>query len=436
MNITDVIRKKRDGHELSDDEIRWFIESYTHGSAVADEQASALLMAIVWRGMTPDELFCWTQAMIDSGETIDLSDVERPTVDKHSTGGVGDKISLIVVPMLAACGAAVPQLSGRGLAHTGGTLDKMEAIPGWQAELTEQQMVRQLQRVGGVIAGASHDLVPADRKLYALRDVTGTVESIPLIASSIMSKKIAEGASALVLDVKVGRGAFMKTFDEAETLAKMMVSIGQSHGVRTTALLTDMDCVLGRAVGNGLEVIEALEVLEGHGPSDVTELSLALAHEMALLAGVSRDPAEALSSGDALAAFIDIVEAQSGNLSVGIPRAPFVEVFHATDSGYVHELDPYAIGTAAWRLGAGRRRKEDLVSPVAGIICLAKPGDAIRRGDPLFALHTDEQSRFATAIDALTDSTTIRSTVPASRQLVLKLEGGSRVHGVSSNPGG
>jgi thymidine phosphorylase len=231
MNITDVIRKKRDGHELSDDEIRWFIESYTHGSAVADEQASALLMAIVWRGMTPDELFCWTQAMIDSGETIDLSDVERPTVDKHSTGGVGDKISLIVVPMLAACGAAVPQLSGRGLAHTGGTLDKMEAIPGWQAQLTEQQMIRQLQRVGGVIAGASHDLVPADRKLYALRDVTGTVESIPLIASSIMSKKIAEGASALVLDVKVGRGAFMKSFDEAETLAKMMVSIGQSHGV-------------------------------------------------------------------------------------------------------------------------------------------------------------------------------------------------------------
>lgn len=432
MNITEIIRKKRDGRELSGDEIRWFIENYTHDATVADEQASALLMAIVWRGMTADELLSWTQAMIDSGETIDLSDLKRPTVDKHSTGGVGDKLSLIVVPMLAACGAAVPQLSGRGLAHTGGTLDKMEAIPGWQAELGEEEMIAQLQRVGGVIAGASPEMVPADRKMYALRDVTGTVESIPLIASSIMSKKIAEGASALVLDVKVGRGAFMKTFEEAEALARMMVDIGQSRGVRTTALLTDMDCVLGRAVGNGLEVVEALEVLEGRGPSDVTELSLALAHEMALLAGVTRDPADALASGDALASFIDIVEAQSGDLSRGIPRAPFVEVVHASDSGYVQELDPLAIGTAAWRLGAGRRRKDDSVSPVAGVLCLARPGDAVRRGDPLFELHADEPSRFATAVDALADSTIIAPTVPEPRQLVFKLEGGSRMPGVPS----
>ena len=428
MDIVDIIRKKRDGLVLNEHEIYWFIDQYTHHSAVSDEQASALLMAIVWRGMDSRELTTWTHAMVDSGELLDLSTVDRPTVDKHSTGGVGDKISLIVVPMLAACGAAVPQLSGRGLGHTGGTLDKMEAIPGWRAELSQDELVAQLRSVGAVIAGASAELAPADRKLYALRDVTGTIESIPLIASSIMSKKIAEGVSSLVLDVKVGRGSFLKRFEDAESLARTMVDLGNKNGVKTTALLTDMDCVLGRAVGNGLEVEEALAVLRGNGPRDVTELSIALAHEMALLTGVPRDPADALASGDALAAFEKMVSAQSGDLSGGLRPARHIEQVLSKESGVVQLLDPYAVGVAAWRLGAGRRQKEDLVSPAAGVICLAKPGDRVRVGEPAFELHTDDVERVPAALDALDGSIAMGSHSPDDRQLVLQLEAGCSSH--------
>lgn len=424
MDIVDIIRKKRDGLVLSEHEICWFIDQYTHHTAVSDEQAAALLMAIVWRGMDPRELTTWTRAMVDSGEILDLSTVDRPTVDKHSTGGVGDKMSLIVVPMLAASGAAVPQLSGRGLGHTGGTLDKMEAIPGWRAELSQDELVAQLRRVGAVIAGASMELAPADRKLYALRDVTGTIESVPLIASSIMSKKIAEGVSSLVLDVKVGRGSFLKRFEDAESLARTMVDLGNQNGVRTTALLTDMDCVLGRAVGNGLEVEEALDVLRGDGPRDVTELSIALAHEMALLTGVRRDPADALATGDALVAFEEMVSAQSGDLAAGLRPARHVEQVLSKESGVVQVLDPYAVAVAAWRLGAGRRQKEDPVSPAAGVMCLAKPGERVRLGEPIFELFTDDIECVPAALDALDGSIAMGSQSPDSRQLVLQLEAG------------
>lgn len=423
MNIVDIIRSKRDAQELSAEEIGWFIREYTRGGAIADEQASALLMAIYFNGLGAGELAAWTDAMVASGDRLDLSSIDRPTVDKHSTGGVGDKLSLIVVPILAACGAAVPQLSGRGLGHTGGTLDKLEAISGWRSQLSNAEMLAQLDSIGAVIAGASAKIAPADKLLYALRDVTGTIESIPLIASSIMSKKIAEGTEGLVLDVKVGRGAFLTSFDDAERLAHIMVGLGDAGGVRTTALLTDMDCVIGRAVGNGLEVQEALDVLGGDGPADVVALSIALAREMARLAGVERAPVDALESGDALRVFEQMVAAQSGCLAKGFRDASLIEFIGAESSGVVAALDPYAVGVAAWHLGAGRSRKEDPVNPAAGVLCLAKPGEEVERGQPVFALHGDDRERMRRGHVALEGAVSIAASEPPLRPLVLQVVG-------------
>jgi thymidine phosphorylase len=368
---------------------------------VADEQMSALLMAIFFRGLDGRELRTWTGAMIDSGERLDLSSVSRPTVDKHSTGGVGDKVSLILAPLVAACGAAVPQLSGRGLGFTGGTLDKLESIPGWRANLSTAETVDVLRTAGAVICAAGEGLAPADRRLYALRDVTGTVESIPLIASSIMSKKIAEGTGALVLDVKVGRGAFMKDLDRARELAQTMVALGAEHGVKTRAMLTRMDIPLGRAVGNAVEVEESVRALQGDGPEDLMRVTLALADEMLNLVGIDSDPRDVLASGRAYAAYRDMVRAQGGDPDAQLPTAAHVKTVTADRSGWLTGLDALQVGIASWRLGAGRARKEDPVSAVAGIICLAKPGDQVSEGQPILELRTDDESRFAAALDAL-----------------------------------
>ena len=388
----DVIRTKRDGGALTDEQVRWFLDAYTRGD-VADEQASALLMAIVWRGMEPRELATWTDAMIRSGERLDLSGVGRPTVDKHSTGGVGDKISLPLVPLVAACGAAVPQLSGRGLGHTGGTLDKLESVEGVRVALANEEIVEQLRAIGCVICAASPSLAPADRKLYALRDVTATVESIPLIASSIMSKKIAEGTSALVLDVKFGGGAFMRDVSMARQLAETMVGIGEDNGVRTTAFLTAMESPLGRSAGNALEIEETLEVLGGGGPADVVELTLTFAREMLALAGVDADPAAALQDGTALARWDDMVRAQGGDPESPLPAAAHQRVIEAPASGYLTALDAMAVGVAAWRLGAGRERQQDAVSMTAGVTWSAGVGDAVEQGQPLLTLHADDVAR-------------------------------------------
>jgi len=402
VDVVDVIRAKRDIGVLTGAQIDWVIDAYTRG-VVAEEQMSALLMAIFFRGMTAHELNSWTAAMIASGERMDFGALSRPTTDKHSTGGVGDKITLPLTPTVAACGAAVPQLSGRGLGHTGGTLDKLESIPGWRATLTNDEMLQQLRDVGGVICAAGDGLAPADRKLYALRDVTATVESVPLIASSIMSKKIAEGTSALVLDVKVGTGAFMKDVAQAHELAETMVELGIASGVKTAALLTDMDTPLGRTAGNALEVAEALEVLAGGGPADVVELTVTLAREMlrACGLGTAKDPADALRDGSAMDVWRRMIRAQGGDPDADLPRAAHTCVVSAPSSGRVVRLDALAIGTAAWRLGAGRARKEDAVSFGAGVEMHAKPGDVVRAGVPLLTLHADDEERFARAIAAL-----------------------------------
>jgi thymidine phosphorylase len=418
MNPVDVIRTKRDGGDLSDEDIQAFLAAYTAGE-VAEEQASALLMAIFFRSLTERELATWTAAMIASGERLDLSGVDRPTVDKHSTGGVGDKISLPLVPLVAACGAAVPQLSGRGLGHTGGTLDKMESIPGWCATLSNDQIVAQLRSIGGVICAAGAGLAPADRKLYALRDVTATVESIPLIASSIMSKKIAEGTSSLVLDVKVGSGAFMKDIGDARRLAETMVGLGAAHDVRATALLTRMDTPLGRAVGHSVEVAEAVDVLRGAGPPDVVELTVALAREMVALAGIDDDPAERLAAGAALPVWEALVRAQDGDPDAPLPGPRASEVVRAARTGYVSRLDALHVGVAAWRLGAGRSRKEDSVSATAGILCLAKEGDAVEKGEPVLELHVDDPGRVPAALDALDAAIEIGPEPPETAPLVL-----------------
>jgi len=396
-----VIRIKRDRGRIPDAEIDWVIDAYTRG-VVADEQMSALAMAILLNGMQADELSRWTDAMIASGERLDLSAVSRPTTDKHSTGGVGDKITLPLAPLVAALGGAVPQLSGRGLGHTGGTLDKLESIPGWRAEVSNADFVRQLNEVGAVVCAAGDGLAPADRKLYALRDVTATVEAIPLIASSIMSKKIAEGSSSLVLDVKVGTGAFMKTETDARTLARTMVELGTAAGTHTVALLTDMNTPLGLTAGNALEVAESLEVLSGGGPCDVVELTVALATEMLAGIGITDiDPAEALNDGRAMDVWRRMISAQGGDPSAPLPRAREVDVFAAPSSGVLTRLDAYAVGVAAWRLGAGRARKEDPVSAGAGVVMLAKPGDRVIAGQPLLELHADEPDRFERARQAL-----------------------------------
>jgi thymidine phosphorylase len=394
----DVIRTKRDGGVLSDAQIDWVVAAYTRGE-VADEQMAALAMAILLRGMTPPEIARWTAAMIASGERLDLSSVHRPTADKHSTGGVGDKITLPLTPLVAACGAAVPQLSGRGLGHTGGTLDKLESIPGWRAALTNEQFLAQLSEVGAVICAAGEGLAPADRKLYALRDVTGTVEAIPLIASSIMSKKIAEGTRVLVLDVKVGSGAFMKSVDDARELARTMVGLGEAHEVRTVALLTDMSTPLGFAVGNAIEVSESVEVLGGGGPADVVELTLALAREMLAAAGLGDvDPADALKDGRAMDTWRAMIRAQGGDPDAPPPAAPEVEAVRSEVDGVVAAVDAYAIGVAAWRLGAGRARKEDPVSAAAGVLLHKKPGDPVRAGEVLYELRAEDASRISAAL--------------------------------------
>ncbi|HUY47984.1 MAG TPA: thymidine phosphorylase [Streptosporangiaceae bacterium] len=400
-DAVELIRAKRDGQRLADGQIRWLIDAYLRGE-VADEQMSAMLMAIYFRGLDQPELRAWTAAMVNSGERLDLSAAGRPTVDKHSTGGVGDKVSLILAPLVASCGAAVPQLSGRGLGHTGGTLDKLESIPGWRASLSPAEMLAVLRGTGCVICAAGHGLAPADRRLYALRDVTGTVESIPLIASSIMSKKIAEGTAALVLDVKVGSGAFMREEPDARLLAQTMVTLGAEHGVATAALLTRMDTPLGRAVGNAVEVEEAVATLRGAGPPDLVEVTLALAREMLRLAGIDADPAAALADGRALGAYRAMIRAQGGNPDAPLPAAAHSrQVLPAPVSGWLRRLDARAVGVAAWRLGAGRARKEDPVSPVAGVLCLAKPGEWVEQGQPVLELRADEESRFARAEEAL-----------------------------------
>jgi thymidine phosphorylase len=396
-----LIRTKRDGHRLSDDDIEWLFEAYAKGE-VADEQMSALLMAIYFQGLDGAELRTWTAAMIASGDRLDLSSIKKPTVDKHSTGGVGDKVSLILAPLVAACGAAVPQLSGRGLGHTGGTLDKLESIPGFRTALTPAETIDVLKTAGCVICAAGSGLAPADRRLYALRDVTGTVESIPLIASSIMSKKIAEGTSALVLDVKVGTGAFMKTRDRARELARTMVALGEEHGVRTRALLTTMDTPLGRTAGNAVEVEESVAALNGQGPPDLMEVTLALAREMLALARIDEDPAAAIADGRALAAYREMVRAQGGDPDAPLPQAAHVRAaLPAPADGWLTRLDALQVGTAAWRLGAGRARKEDPVSAAAGVICLAKPGDQVQEGQPLLELRADDPDRFGPALAAL-----------------------------------
>jgi len=394
----EIIAAKRDRHELSEAQINWIVDAYTRG-VVADEQMSALLMAILLNGMGAREISQWTNAMINSGERMNWSMLDRKTVDKHSTGGVGDKITLPLAPLVAACGGAVPQLSGRGLGHTGGTLDKLEAIPGWRASLSNEEMLKVLQETGAVICAAGAGLAPADKKLYALRDVTATVEAIPLIASSIMSKKIAEGTSALVLDVKTGSGAFMSDPKKAAELARTMVALGKAAGVKTRALVTAMDIPLGLTAGNALEVRESVEVLAGGGPADVVELTVLLAREMLDAAGIAgKDPAVALKDGSAMDHWRRMISAQGGDPDAPLPVARENQIIKAERTGVVHTMDALKVGISAWRLGAGRSKQGEKVQAGAGIEIHAKPGDTVQAGAPLFTLHTDESARFERAI--------------------------------------
>ncbi|MBE6483854.1 MAG: thymidine phosphorylase [Actinomycetaceae bacterium] len=405
FDAVDVIAIKRDGEVLQDEHIDWVIDAYTRG-VVTDYQMSALAMAIFLNGMTRHEIARWTDAMIRSGERMDFSGLPRPTSDKHSTGGVGDKITLSLAPLVASFGVAVPQLSGRGLGHTGGTLDKLEAIPGWRANLSNEEVYRQLGTgSGAVICAAGAGLAPADKKLYALRDATATVACVPLIASSIMSKKIAEGTGSLVLDVKVGSGAFMKTLDKARELARTMVDLGTDAGTNTVALLTDMSVPLGLTVGNALEVRESVEVLAGGGPDDVVELTVALAREMLAAAGQpDADPAAALRDGRAMDVWRTMIAEQGGDPDAPLPQAAYTEDVLAEADGILQDLDALAVGVASWRLGAGRARKEDPVQAGAGVEIFARPGDKVVRGQKLLRLHTDEPERFARARESLADT--------------------------------
>jgi thymidine phosphorylase len=419
----EIIAAKRDKGELTDPQIDWVIDAYTRG-AVADEQMSALLMAILLNGMNSREISRWTDAMIRSGERMEWSAVKRTTVDKHSTGGVGDKITLPLAPLVAACGGAVPQLSGRGLGHTGGTLDKLESIPGWRASLSNEEMLKVLQDCGAVICAAGAGLAPADKKLYALRDVTATVEAIPLIASSIMSKKIAEGTSALILDVKTGNGAFMSDPLKARELAQVMVELGERAGVKTRALITAMDVPLGLTAGNALEVRESVEVLAGGGPSDVVELTVLLAREM-LDAGKIKplmDPADALKNGAAMDHWRRMILAQGGDPDAALPVAKEKIVVNAESSGEIIEMNAMKVGVSAWRLGAGRSRQGEKVQAGAGIEIHAKPGQEIKAGQPLFTLHTDEAARFERALEVLDGAVRISSTGEKVERLPLILE--------------
>ncbi|WP_428532930.1 thymidine phosphorylase [Propionicimonas sp.] len=419
FDAVELIRTKRDGGRLGEAAIDWLIRAYTDGE-VTDEQMSAMAMAIFFRGLDGAELARWTQAMIATGERMDFSGLSRPTVDKHSTGGVGDKITLPLAPLVAACGAAVPQLSGRGLGHTGGTLDKLEAIPGWRASLSNAEMLSQLESVGAVICAAGSGLAPADKKLYALRDVTATVESIPMISASIMSKKIAEGTASLVLDVKTGAGAFMKTYADSKALAETMVGIGTAAGVNTVALITNMDTPLGRSAGNGLEVAESVDVLAGGGPADVVELTLALAREMLACAGIDADPADALASGRAMDTWKAMIRAQGGDPDAPLPAAKHTEVITAGADGYLSRMDAMAVGLAAWRLGAGRAKQGDPVQAAAGVTWHAGVGDAVRAGQPLFTLHTDTPDRIERAVAALDGAVDIAASAPEPAPVVLE----------------
>lgn len=416
FDAQEVIRIKRDKGELDDARIDWVIDAYTRG-VVADEQMSALAMAIFLNGMNRREIARWTQAMIASGERMDFSSIVGPgkklaTSDKHSTGGVGDKITLPLAPLVAVYGVAVPQLSGRGLGHTGGTLDKLESIPGWQASVSNERILEILGTTGSIICAAGSGLAPADKKLYALRDVTSTVEAIPLIASSIMSKKIAEGTGSLVLDVKVGSGAFMKDLANAQELARTMVDLGTDAGVKTTALLTNMDTPLGLTVGNACEVEEAVEVLAGGGPADVIELTLALARQMLAHCGIHEDPAEALKDGRAMDIWRRMIQDQGGDPDAKLPQPAETHTVYAESDGVIEKMDALDIGVAAWRLGAGRARKEDDVQAAAGIKLLAKPGDTVKAGDPLMVLGTDTPERFERAIESLNDAVIIGDKAP------------------------
>ena len=417
-----VIRTKRDGGRLPDAAIDWVIDAYTKGR-VADEQMSALLMAIVWRGMDRGEIARWTEAMLASGERLDFSDLPLRTVDKHSTGGVGDKITIPLVPVVVACGAAVPHASGRGLGHTGGTLDKLESIAGFTAKLSNRRVRDQLREVGAAIFAAG-ELVPADAKLYALRDITATVESLPLIASSVMSKKLAAGAGALVLDVKVGSGALMTSQAKSRELADTMVELGAAHGVPTHALLTDMNRPLGATVGNALEVAESLEVLAGGGPPDVVELTLRLAAEMLETAGIDdRDPAQILRDGTAMDRFRRLVAAQGGDLSVPLPIGSCTETVTAGRGGTMGDIDAMAVGLATWRLGAGRSRPGEPVQPGAGIRIHRRPGEPVAAGEPLFTLYTDTAERFGAAMAELDGGFSVGDAPPVpsplSRPLII-----------------
>ena len=419
----EIIAAKRDRTELSDPQIDWVIDAYTRG-AVADEQMSALLMAILLNGMNSREISRWTDAMINSGERMEWSALDRPTVDKHSTGGVGDKITLPLAPLVAACGAAVPQLSGRGLGHTGGTLDKLESIPGWRASLSNEEMLAVLKSCGAVICAAGAGLAPADKKLYALRDVTATVEAIPLIASSIMSKKIAEGTSALILDVKTGAGAFMSDPLKARELAQVMVNLGTRAGVKTRALVTAMDVPLGLTAGNALEVRESVEVLSGGGPADIVELTLVLAREMLDASGVKplMDPADALKNGAAMDSWKAMIRAQGGDPDAKLPVAKEQTVVTAESSGEMIAMDAMKVGVSAWRLGAGRSRQGESVQAGAGIEIHAKPGEQVIVGQPLFTLHTDEPARFERALEALNGAVKISSAGEKVERLPLIIE--------------
>jgi len=413
-----VIRTKRDGGRLSDAAIDWVVDAYTHGR-VGDEQMAALLMAIFWRGMDRRETARWTTAMVASGERMDFGDLPLPTVDKHSTGGVGDKTTLALIPVVAACGAAVPKASGRGLGHTGGTLDKLESIAGFTVQLSRRRVREQLADVGAAIFAAG-ELAAADKKLYALRDITATVESPPLIASSVMSKKLAEGVGALVLDVKVGAGALVESPAQARELAHLMVGLGAAHRVPTRALLTDMNAPLGAAVGNALEVVESLEVLAGGGPRDVVELTVRLAGEMLELAGIGdRDPAQALRDGTAMDRFRRIVAAQGGDLSVPLPIGAHTETVTAVRGGTMGDIDAMAVGMAAWRLGAGRSRPGERVQPGAGVRIHRRPGEPVAAGEPLFTLYTDTPHRFAAAIAELGGGFSVGDAPPAARPLII-----------------
>jgi thymidine phosphorylase len=414
-----VIRTKRTGGELTPRQIRDLMRAYLSGE-FAEEQMSALLMAILWRGMTAAETAEWTGAMIASGSRADLSCLGRPSVDKHSTGGVGDKLSLIIVPLVAVFGAAVPQMSGRGLGHTGGTLDKLESIPGWHPDLDPPALYRMLDEIGGVITAAGDEMAPADRRLYALRDITATVDSIPLIASSIMSKKVAEGTQSLLLDIKVGSGAFMTDAGQARFLGSTMIGIGQAHGVRTAAMLTAMDTPLGRAVGNAVEVAEALDVLGGGGPDDVRDLAVAEAEAMLRLAGLDGDPGKALADGRALDRFREMIRAQGGDPDQPLPDSPVLGVVPAPRDGVVRRLDAYAVGMASWRLGAGRSRPGEAVSAAAGVMCLAKPGEPVAKGQPVLELRGDDPSRLDAARAELTTAIDIGDEPPSASPLIIE----------------